>query len=878
MNYPVWNLDVFGGGLLIALIAVFHVYISHFAVGGGLFLVLTEMKGYREDNPSIIEYVRKHAKFFLLVTMVAGSMTGVGIWFTIALLNPAATSVLIHNYVFGWATEWVFFLIEIISLFIYAYTFGRLDRRTHLFMGWIYFFAAWMSLFIINGIIDFMLTPGSWLENHNFWSGFFNPTFWPALFFRTFMALLIAGLFGLLTATRIKDDELRNNLVRHCALYLLIPVILLLGSAWWYRAALPPELQTMIFQVMPEMKPFINGFMYFSPLFIIGGLVMIIRIPRCMACTVAVILLIVGQLYMGCFEFMREGGRRPYIIRDYMYSTSIFKQDMEKVQQNGLLHEAKWVKYREITEENRLEAGKEIYNILCLSCHSINGVLNPIQPLTKNYIPAGLDAMISGMDTIHPYMPPFAGTAEERSALAYYIAYGLNGRQDPRVAPEIEAAKVTIPPFDPDKDEYVLLAWNNMGMHCLSDSSPRWTLLPPANDLYAQLIRRDGTPEIVTEGITIHYKIEESFGDPAAQVSFWKNAESTFGKSLAKNTGLSGNGLTGIMQAEEEYFSADLLPVFPYPSTGGYNPYPSFTVEAKDSQGNILATTQVVAPASTEMGCRNCHGGEWRVAGRAGFTLATTENILAIHDRLSGTDLVGQVENGGPLLCQKCHADPILGAEGNPGRLNMSAALHGFHAGFLKNRGAEACALCHPSSPLGATKCLRGIHKEVGLDCTSCHGSLEDHALSLLKSEQEKGKKRANVLMARLQPREVASIDEIAARQPWINEPDCLNCHVDFQAPETDSAFNTWTASNDELFRNRRDESGQLFCSACHSSPHAIYPASNEYGENLDNIQPMQYQGNSLPIGSNMNCAVCHTMEMDEEMHHPNMLREFRNQ
>ena len=39
MNYPVWELTTAGGGFLIALIAVFHVYIAHFAVGGGLFLV-----------------------------------------------------------------------------------------------------------------------------------------------------------------------------------------------------------------------------------------------------------------------------------------------------------------------------------------------------------------------------------------------------------------------------------------------------------------------------------------------------------------------------------------------------------------------------------------------------------------------------------------------------------------------------------------------------------------------------------------------------------------------------------------------------------------------------------------------------------------------
>ena len=149
MNYPVWLLDALGGGTLIALIAVVHVYIAHFAVGGGLFLVLTELKGLREESPPILEYTRKHARFFLLLTMVFGGLTGVGIWFTISLLNPAATSALIHIFVFAWAAEWVFFLGEIVSLLLYYYSFNKISSRNHLILGWIYFACAWFSLFFI---------------------------------------------------------------------------------------------------------------------------------------------------------------------------------------------------------------------------------------------------------------------------------------------------------------------------------------------------------------------------------------------------------------------------------------------------------------------------------------------------------------------------------------------------------------------------------------------------------------------------------------------------------------------------------------------------------------------------------------------------------
>ncbi|MCF8045850.1 MAG: hypothetical protein K9J83_08305, partial [Desulfarculaceae bacterium] len=85
MNYPVWEVFSAGGGFLIALISIVHVYVAHFAVGGGLFLALTEKKAYRENAMDILDYVKSHTAFFLLLTLVFGGLTGVGIWFVIAL-------------------------------------------------------------------------------------------------------------------------------------------------------------------------------------------------------------------------------------------------------------------------------------------------------------------------------------------------------------------------------------------------------------------------------------------------------------------------------------------------------------------------------------------------------------------------------------------------------------------------------------------------------------------------------------------------------------------------------------------------------------------------------------------------------------------------
>ena len=67
-----------------------------------------------------------------------------------------------------------------------------------------------------------------------------------------------------------------------------------------------------------------------------------------------------------------------------------------------------------------------------------------------------------------------------------------------------------------------------------------------------------------------------------------------------------------------------------------------------------------------------------------------------------------------------------------------------------------------------------------------------------------------------------------------------------------------------------------LFCEACHGSPHAIYPSGNDFEANIDNIQPLQYSGTPLPIGSQQSCTVCHLKTPDYALHHPNMKREWR--
>ena len=68
-----------------------------------------------------------------------------GIWWTIGLASPLATEVLIRVFVFAWAIEWIFFLIEIVAGFLFYYLWERLTPRTHALLGWTYAISAFLS-------------------------------------------------------------------------------------------------------------------------------------------------------------------------------------------------------------------------------------------------------------------------------------------------------------------------------------------------------------------------------------------------------------------------------------------------------------------------------------------------------------------------------------------------------------------------------------------------------------------------------------------------------------------------------------------------------------------------------------------------------------
>ena len=360
----------------------------------------------------------------------------------------------------------------------------------------------------------------------------------------------------------------------------------------------------------------------------------------------------------------------------------------------------------------------------------------------------------------------------------------------------------------PATNTMVVLAWNDLGMHCMNQDFSELTILPPYNVLHAQVIGRSGgSPEIVTENVTVRYTIPENTTS-ADKCNFWDYAQQLFGVALAPNVGLTGNGLAGVMTpliATEgrNDWNATGIPITPINDAGIEDPYNLATVTVEWG-GNVLARTQAVVPVSWEISCDLCH-----------FTpgKSVALDILEKHDAMHGTQLV----DARPVLCGSCHAQAPLGTTGEPGLNSLSSVMHTAHAPRMALAGLSVdCYACHPGV---RTQCLRDVMFAAGESCHDCHGTMADVGNPL--------------------------------RSPWVTEPRCDDCHdrsgFEFEQPGV-------------LYRNSIGHNG-VHCAACHGSPHAITPTVVAD----DNVQAIKLQGHSGTIDK---CSVCHTETPGDPFNH----------
>lgn len=435
MEYPLWSVPFLTAPMLIPVVAIAHVIVAQFAVGGGFLLADGVAWAYRHGRADILAYLRDLARFFVLLTLVFGALTGVGIWWTIGLTSPESTSALIHVFVFGWATEWVVFVVEIVSAFAFYYLWDRLKPREHIAMGWIYAVAAWLSLVLITGITAFMLTTGRWTPEANFFVAFFNPSFLPQMLIRTGGSLAIAALWIGVHLSFRASEALREELCFRLSRWALLGMLLIFIGGLAYFAVLPDHARLNILRApMLVIMAALNFGVTLIALSAFG--LGFARRGGWINPPEALLMLLIGVVAITTGEFLREGARKPYRIEGYILSPGVRVADVATLQREGLIPHSPWLQLHlreslglseealrhpdRLPEAQQVQVGKALYAHHCASCHALNGY-NGIRPTLLPWSPEMIRVTLQNLHRANPAMPPWLGSEAEREALIAYL-------------------------------------------------------------------------------------------------------------------------------------------------------------------------------------------------------------------------------------------------------------------------------------------------------------------------------------------------------------------------------------------------------------------------------------------------------------------------
>ncbi|MBD8003705.1 c-type cytochrome [Bacillus norwichensis] len=429
MNFPVVEFPWLGNGTVIAIIAIIHVIISHgVAIGITTLMVTAEYRAIQTNNEPLRNLARKLSKWVLILTTTIGAITGVGIWFSTTVIQPDSIGSLLRIFFWAWFVEWLVFVTEVVLLIIYYYTWDKWEgakRIIHNRIGVALAIFSWITAAIITGILSAKLTPGRWTETLSFWNAFFNPTYLPSLAFRTFLAVMLAvALLSFPIKIFVKNKSLQEDVFKVLGFWTAICLPGILISGLWYLQSIPSEAYDMIVWstgMTDQVFKVMNLLGLFA--FVIFAFWMVMK-PKKLPLILSIAIFGTSMAFIAEFEAVRESVRKPYIIYDYMYANGVLAKNEELYKKEGYLKHSTFSTVTEITEDNRAEAGMELYRGQCMSCHTVDGwrEKRAFKQRLDGWDEESIASYIQTLHETRPFMPPFVGTEDELDALAHYLA------------------------------------------------------------------------------------------------------------------------------------------------------------------------------------------------------------------------------------------------------------------------------------------------------------------------------------------------------------------------------------------------------------------------------------------------------------------------
>ena len=105
--YPIHDFGPLMKGMVIGGMGIFHVFLAQFAIGGGILMAYFQWLAQSGREPLGRVFLDSYFKVLVLVSFVLGALTGVGMWLTTIQVSAPTIGLMLQEFHWFWATEWL---------------------------------------------------------------------------------------------------------------------------------------------------------------------------------------------------------------------------------------------------------------------------------------------------------------------------------------------------------------------------------------------------------------------------------------------------------------------------------------------------------------------------------------------------------------------------------------------------------------------------------------------------------------------------------------------------------------------------------------------------------------------------------------------------
>jgi len=229
-----------------------------------------------------------------------------------------------------------------------------------------------------------------------------------------------------INATPQLDREAKASLI-HRASNLLVPMLLMPFLGVWYLSSIPADSRSWALGGSAAMTLFLTIAVGASLLIGLYALIGLVRQRLYINGATATLLVALAFGATAGGEFVREGVRKPYTIRQTLYSNSIRPAEVARLRQVGCVSGDPYP-LRDAADypNDQLKLGARVFRFQCSVCHTLNG-MNGLSELAGTWTIDQKRMNIAKLQHTKPFMPPFAGTSKDLEALVQLLTWKREG-------------------------------------------------------------------------------------------------------------------------------------------------------------------------------------------------------------------------------------------------------------------------------------------------------------------------------------------------------------------------------------------------------------------------------------------------------------------